>query len=262
MNPLVRAYLDLRNSLDLGLRNLFTWSPRAQEVAEANDGVPEAGWSAPYGLEEARTRMATWRWTRNLAFLEVLDGAGGHPRFQAFLASRTTLRALDIGSKNFDYVDALAGFLSRAAGLRQLALTGIEIDAHRRYTDFRTRRAWAEHYCSFVPGARYLAQGLEDHQETYDVVIWFLPFLTERPLVRWGLPTSLLRPETLYDHAWTLVEPGGVLLLVNLNADEEAIQLDLIRRRGHSHEALGPIRSTHIPERRDQRLTLVWKDPR
>jgi hypothetical protein len=260
VNPITRGLLNLRNSLDWNLRNLFTWSPTAVEVAEDKEAETGASWTGRYTLGEARTRMTAWRWNRNLAFLETLDRVVQEPRVQRFLASRPTLKALDIGSKNFDYVDALAAVLSQAAGRRVLDLTGLEVDAHRRYTDFRTRRAWAEHYCSFVPGTRYLAQGLEDHQGAYGLISWFLPFLTERPLVRWGLPASLLRPGALYDHAYGLLEPGGVLVLVNLNGDEEGLQHGLIQQRGHIFTSLGSVPSTFIPERRDQRVTLVWKD--
>jgi hypothetical protein len=272
MNPLVRSVLDLRNSLDLALRNRITWSPAAHEEAEDHGGLfddlaePaaardfEARALRDYGLGTARDRMASWRWNRNLAFLEVLDRAGQSPRLAEFLRRKPSLRVLDVGSKNFDYVDALAAFFAGFGSRRPVALTGIEVDAHRRYTDFRTRRAWADHYCAGVPGSRYLAQDLEDHREPYDLITWFLPFLTEFPLVRWGLPTRLLRPEALFDHAWGLLEPGGPVLLVNLNAGEAERQHALVRSRGLSPEDLGVVRSTFLPERKDQRLTLVWKD--
>jgi len=255
--------MSLRNSIDFFLRQRLTWSPAARERSE--DPEPFADdtdrrWTEDYGLEAARRRMAGWRWRRNLAVLQLLDRAAAEPLFREALAGGDPLRALDIGSKNFDYVDALAAVLSHG-GRRTVDLTGLEIDPHRRYTDLRTRRAWAEHYCSFVPGARYLPGDLEDHEGSYRVITWFFPFLFRAPLVKWGLPGRLLRPAALLARARALLEPGGVLLIVNLTADEEAEQHRLLGEAGAAFTPVGPVPGRYSPRSADQRLTLVPGSP-
>lgn len=251
------AWTNLRNAADWRLRGLLRWSPSARERAEAKEPATEteAHWERAYGLGPAQEKMTTWRWKRNLAVIEILD------RLPLALADGLRglrePRILDIGSKNFDYVDALHGFFSSFGAPARV--TGLEIDAHRRYTDLRTRRAWAEHYCSTVPGARYLAQGLEDHHDPYEVITWFFPFVTEHPLVRWGLPRSLFRPQTLVDHALGLLVPGGWMVIVNLNAREAEVQHSLLVGRDVEVFDLGVVAGSYSPGARDQRMTLVHK---
>jgi hypothetical protein len=230
MNALFSAWVNLRNSLDWWLRNSLTWSPSAREPAEEKGEADarETHFMANYFLFSARQRMTNSRWQRNLAVLERLESASRSPALDKLLRQTGPLRILDIGSKNFDYVDALAGFFSRCLSHRDVQITGLEIDAHRRYTDLRTRRAWAEHYVSFVPSARYFAADLLNHTETYHAITWFFPFLTEFPLLKWGLPLSLFQPATLLAHAWSLLLPGGVLILVNQTDAELETQCKLL----------------------------------
>lgn len=255
---------DLRTEVDWALRNRLTWSPPARERPEADvatDDPREAAWVERYALGPARDRMTAWRWRRNLAVVEVLEAALSSPALGRFLGRASSVRALDVGAKNFDYVDALGGFWSRAGGRRTVLLTGLEVDAHRRYTDLRTRKAWADHYASSVPGARYLAGDLEFHRERYDAITWFFPFVTEFPLRRWGLPTRLFRPQALFDHAWDLLEPGGVMVIVNLNRDEAARQHEILGRRGVAFDDLGVVPGGFGPNVGDQRVTVVPRAP-
>lgn len=252
------AWIDLRNAVDWRLRGLLRWSPPAQERTEEKDPDTEAEacWVETYSLGPPRERMAAWRWKRNLAVIEILDRVrqGG---LAEFLGSCPGPRVVDIGSKNFDYVDGLYGFFSSFGAPARV--TGLEIDAHRRYRDFRTRRAWAEHYCSSVPGARYLPQGLEDYHNPCDVITWFFPFVTEYPLVRWGLPRRLFRPRALVDHALGLLVPGGWMVIVNLNAREAEVQQALLRARGLTIVDVGVVPGSYSPGAGDQRVTLVRK---
>jgi len=250
VNPILRAWANARNAADFALRNALTWSPPARERAEAKDepDAAEKRWLETYRLAESRDRMTEARWQRNVAALEVLMATRENDVVKTLLRDRPTLRALDIGSKNFDYVDALCGFWSHQNGERSVTLTGLELDAHRRYTDFRTRRAWAEHYASFVPGAHYQAGNLLAHTECYDAITWFYPFVTEFPLLRWGLPLAEFQPLALLEHAFSLLEPGGVLVIVNQSEAESHVQRAFLATLGRSYTVAGP---------REKPITLV-----
>lgn len=250
--------MSLRNALDFALRQRLTWSPPARE----RSGEPEPFaddrerlWTETFGLGPARKRMAAWRWRRNLDALGLLVRAGDHPAVEALRRRRGPLRVLDVGSKNFDYADALSAFWT--TGGVPPRLTGIELDAHRRYTDFRTRRAWAEHYASFVPDARYVAGDVLAWTEPADAVTWFYPFLTRGPLNRWGLPARFLRPRDLLDHVAGLVSPGGVLLIANLNDDEAALQRALLEEAGLPHSDLGAVPGASAAASSGRRLIVV-----
>jgi hypothetical protein len=242
MNSLVRGWVNLRNSLDWALRNSLTWSPPARERAEQLEAPDEAEGKriADYQLESARDRMTWQRWQRNLTVLERLELAANSSALVALLKSTSPLLALDVGSKNFDYVDALQGFWRHREGEREVQLTGLEIDAYRRYTDVRTRRAWAQHYASFCPGARYVVGDLQRHNSRYHVITWFFPFVTEFPLLRWGLPLGLFQPAALLAHALSLLEPEGVLILVNQTDAEVVVQRHLLAELEVAYEAVGP----------------------
>ncbi len=239
MNPLARAVVNARNSVDFALRNALTWSPPAHERAETKDApdAAEKRWIKTYHLAEARERMTQARWHRNLAVLERLERAGGGPELAALLPDRPVLRVLDVGSKNFDYVDALHGFFSHCGGDRKVQLVGVEIDAYRRYTDLRTRQAWADHYCAQVPGADFVAGDVADVSvaalaQPFDVITWFFPFVTEFPLLRWGLPLKFFSPQELLAAVWSRLAPGGVLIVANQNEREADLQRDLLVKLG------------------------------
>lgn len=237
--------MSLRNSVDFWLRQRFRWSPRAVERPESWDDLldpREPDWIDRYRLGETRSRMTWERWRRNLSFLELLDASREAPEFASWLDAQSSIRALDIGSKNFDYVDALAAFWSRG-GSRPLSLTGIEVDPNRRYLDLRTRGAWAQSYCAQVPGAEYRGENLVDHRGTYDVITWFFPFVVLRPLRAWGLPDRLFEPQRLWNHARSLVRPGGWIIVVNWNPNEVEAQRQIAGSSAWSQAVPGSFHS-------------------
>ena len=66
------------------------------------------------------------------------------------------------------------------------------------------------------------------HHQKYDYIIWILPFITEYPLVRWGLPLKYFKPEEMLIHAYNLLNPNGELLIINQGQEEYLIQQNLI----------------------------------
>lgn len=153
------------------------------------------------------------------------------------------LRALDIGSKNFDAAPAIHRVLRReTGGLRPICLTGIEIDAHRVYRSLHSRKDVADYYLSLItePEAphRFLAADYLGHADRYHVVTWFKPFLTPYAHLRWGLPARLLRPEAMTRHLLSGLVEGGVAIIVNQNHHEAKIQRDLLNAAGASFHSL------------------------
>lgn len=274
MNSLLRASLSLRNALDLTLRNLLAWSPPAHETPEPKDALfedfpaalakelarREQDLTSRFQLSSARARMTQARWLRTLSFLEMLEQFAAQPAFAAWKNSGPQTSFLDIGSKNFDYVDALAGFWQLQTG-PAFSLTGLELDAHRRYTDFRTRRAWAKHYVSFWKEVEFRAENLLDHQGQYAAITWFFPFLTEVPLLKWGLPRRFLQPGRLLDKAAEFLPPGGLLLLAHHTAGEQELQLEWLQARPFQVFNLGTVPDSFREGGRQRWLTLAVKTP-
>jgi hypothetical protein len=117
-------------------------------------------------------------------------------------------KVLDLGSKNFVYVPALARFLSQH--FSRYSLTGLEIDPYRVYRDFYRRGDYAKYYASIAVGN--LRGGSEIQYETGDWLLWkptehwdlitcFFPFLYEDLHDRFGLRPSSFSPAKFYEKA-------------------------------------------------------------
>lgn len=227
------------------LRNAWRWSPpvwcRPRALTSLLNTLPVA--VRPFA-EALAGRYALKGWERacdaqgfreSLYVLDVLDRYAG--------TADATQRGLDIGCKNGCY---LPGLQAWSGG----PWDGVELDAHRRYWTLATRRAHGEWVAHALPGCRYLAGDLLDLRGDYGFITWFLPFLHAAPLREWGLPDRFLMPRRLLDHAWTLLTPGGCLLVINQGEHEAEQQANLFQQAGITARALGRIESPLSPFQR------------
>ncbi len=54
-----------------------------------------------------------------------------------------------------------------------------------------------------------------EHNDKYDFIVWFFPFVTEFPLLEWGLPLSKFMPAGMLKHASECLNNNGKILIVN-----------------------------------------------
>lgn len=241
------------------LRGHITWSP---PVIRRSRTLPALLHTLPPALRPAAEMLASRYdlsgWGRgcnaqgfreSLYVLDVLDRYAGSPD--------SARPGLDIGCKNGCY---LPGLQAWSGG----PWDGVELDAHRRYWTLTTRRAHGEFVARSLPGCRYLAGNLLEVRGRYGFISWFLPFLHAAPLQDWGLPNRFLMPQTLLDHAWTLLVPGGRLLVVNQGEAEAQRQAWLFEERGIVAGALGRIESPLSPFQRPRYgfLAIAHQQPR
>ena len=227
------------------LRNILCWSlpvwrqPRA--LASLLNTLPSTvrlvadALAARYDLKGWERACDAQGFRESLYVLDVLDRYAGSPD-----AMRP---GLDIGCKNGCY---LPGLQAWSGG----PWDGVELDAHRRYWTLTTRRAHGEWVAHALPECRYLAGNLLDLHDGYGFITWFLPFLHAAPLREWGLPVRFLMPRRLLDHAWTLLAPGGRLLVINQGESEVERQAELFEQAGIVARALGRIESPLSPFQR------------
>ncbi len=142
---------------------------------------------------------------------------------------KDNIKILDIGAKNWFYVRDLYNFFKYNNFEKEIWLDGIEIDAYRLYTDFHTRRDYALHYTRGLKNCSYIAGDFLNHYDKYDYITWFYPFVTELPLLEWGLPLSKFKPLEMLRHAVASLRPGGIILIKNLNEKEYEIQEKLFQ---------------------------------
>lgn len=148
------------------------------------------------------------------------------------LSNLNSFNILDIGSKNFSYATALYNFFGyyKSTIKREISLDGIEIDPFRIMADFHSRYDYAMYNIANLPNAHYLIGDLLNLTgKTYNLITWFLPFLTETPLLKWGLPIKYLKPKQMFKKAVSLMKPNGIMLLVNQTKNEKELQIKIIK---------------------------------
>ncbi len=159
-------------------------------------------------------------------------------------------RALDVGGKSAAYLPGLATF--RGGGWDV-----VELDAHRRYWDLRTRRAVGEAMAGAFPGCRYHARDVRDHPGSYSLITWLLPFVFLEPHRAWGLPARAFDPAGTLRHVLSTMAPSGQLFIVNQGEEEHAEQGRLLRDAGAPARDVGVVESPLSPFRKRRLGWLV-----
>jgi len=219
---------------------MWTWSPRASLPGPSTlDGLaPEAraradALASRYDLAPLLRACGPTERDESLYVLDLLDrylpGAHG--------------RGLDVGGKNGAYLPGLATFQPGGWDV-------VELDAHRRYWNLRTRRAVGEVMASAFPPCRYLAADIRTVAGHYELAVWLLPFVFVEPHRAWGLAAGAFAPDAVLAHVLGLLAPGAPMLVVNQGEEEHAEQGRLLAGAGVRAEALGRLESPLSPFRR------------
>lgn len=168
--------------------------------------------------------------------------------------SLVKVNCLDIGCKNWFYAKGEYSFFKSFCD--EVYLDGVEIDAHRLYSNFYSRFEVAKFYTKDLLNTKYIAGDLLDINDKYDYIIWFLPFVFKEPLLYWGLPLRHFCPKTLLSHAYFLLKDGGQMLIVNQGKDEMREQKRLLEELTIPFEYMGEIRSRYF-EYKNKRYAFV-----
>lgn len=198
---MLRFLYDLRNRVDFALRShLRLRRPVADDAVLA-------------GVAEQQAEFASW--VRRFPWERFAPGWSGR-----------RLVVADVGCRTFVHAAPLDALLA-SYGL-EATLHGIEFDAWRRFVDLRTRYDYGVFHAARIRDGRYHARDFLTFQEPLDLAFLTEPFVTEDPLLCWGLPLSRLTPRAIFAHAHSLLAPRRGLLLVS-NPDEE----EYAAARGH-----------------------------
>ncbi|MBS4029460.1 MAG: hypothetical protein KGZ58_12590 [Ignavibacteriales bacterium] len=167
-----------------------------------------------YDLSGIQNRSSKTRYIETLTYLDYLTQLLPVNSLQ----QNGELRWLDVGAKNWAYVESIYRLLEKCHS--DFILTGIELDANRLYRDFYRRRDYAHSYIEHLPKAKYIAGNVFTHKKKYDVVSCFLPFVFPEPCLKWGLPLRFFSPTEFLSHLVSLLNENGVLLIINQDEDE------------------------------------------
>jgi len=184
---------DFGNKLLFGLRSQFSLKLRPDRYRERGGQdflQSEFPKELAASLSENSLRL-------NLAYRDLLRKVDWRPETHAG-------QILDLGSKNFFYCVALSNALQ---GLGWSGtLTGLEIDAYRRYANYHRRIDYANYYVglanAFFPRIKVAYEPGDwlrlDAHNSYDLVFCFFPFLFTELHLGWGLPLSTYEPKEFY----------------------------------------------------------------
>lgn len=212
---MIGFFNDLRNNFDFFLRSRITFS-RKNYSEEAGANVDCTGFSK-YNLSLLKD-LSERNIKENLYYLNIFD---------KYLTKKqgSDISLLDIGSKNWNYVKSEYLFASSLSS--NPLLDGIELDAYRLNSRFYSRYEIAKFYTKDLENTNYIAGDFMGHKGCYDYIIWILPFITEYPLQRWGLPLKYFKPKDMLNHALELLKQNGELLIINQGEEEYKIQRNL-----------------------------------
>lgn len=229
-----------RNRLGFGLRNFLRWSPGQYVESGIQTADPFAGQTEmaeharqlleKYGLSSKIAGFGPDRLLETLTYLDWLDTCQTHwpSAFAQAFSHPYGLSWLDAGAKNWAYVQAISAFM-RFHYAGEFRLDGVELDPNRRYTNFQTRRQAALAFSRDIPEAAYHQGDLLEWHQRADVISHFLPFVLKDPHLAWGLPLTYFNPQALLNHLLDILNPGGLLIIVNQGEAEAEAQQSLLQ---------------------------------
>ena len=207
-------YQDFKNNIDFFIRNSTKFSRK--NFIETNQA-------------EIERNSAQNKYTKDILERYFLN------------SQKQNLQILDIGSKNWFYAKGEHEFFSDFSS--DFTLDGVELDAYRLYSNFYSRYEVTKYYIKNLKNTNYIVDDLLNIDKKYDYIIWFLPFVTIKPLQIWGLPKKYFCPEKLLNHAINLLNDGGQMIIINQGENEKEIQKQMLEKSGVDFEFLGEIKN-------------------
>lgn len=256
---MIQFLSNLKNIFDFRIRKLTKFS-RKNYVEKNEDKTDlfkinklkkrEEELVSKYALEEFRQNSTIRNYTDNLYLLDILDT---HLHIQ----NQEQLDILDVGSKNWEYAKAEYYFFK--AHSKNMCLNGIELDAHRLYSNFYSRSEVAKYHIKKLENTEYIEGDFLKQNKKYDFIIWILPFIKKYPHLQWGLPLEYFKPNEMLKHAHECLKKNGQLLIINQGKEEFEIQKQLCKQLSIEIQESHKIQSSFSNYKMDRYLILSNK---
>ena len=250
-------YADFKNNFDFFLRNMITISRKnyvEKGVTIETVFNCDEQKNLYFLLKEKYDLSRLYKYNdinflTNLYFLDIFD--------KYIFPEKKNTSVLDIGSKNWNYAGSEYIFFNKNAD--ELCLNGIELDAYRLCTNLYNRFEISKFYTKDFKNTNYIAGDFMSHYKRYDYIIWILPFITEYPHMRWGLPLKYFKPEKMLEHAFGLLNKGGEMLIINQGENEYIIQKELYARLNINYNDIGEVNNVFSPFKNKRYCTKLIK---
>ena len=188
-----------------------------------------------YDLEPLACLSTRSQYRKNLYLLDSLEKATQGLSLH-FRENRGTT-AIDIGSQDWYYVFALERWLRKhnRSNREPVKLTGIELDAYKLCTGFRSRIDYAIAYAEQTgnPDVRYVVDDFRKwREEGHDILFLFYPLVLRYQQLLWGLPLHVFDPEGIVASAAISIRSGGWMVVFCHTIPEHKRFLDLCQKNG------------------------------
>lgn len=241
----------LRNTIKFSRKNYFLENESKENLFDTVEEIElEDFLFKKYELSYLKNNSACNNYVENLSILNTLDK-------YLEMDFKENLTVLDIGSKNWSYAKGEYFFFKKYCN--NLCLYGIELDSNRLYTNFYSRKEVAEFHIKNLQNTTYIEGNLLEHKKKYDVIIWILPFLTEFPLLKWGLPLKYFKPVSMLNYAYNLLNENGKIFIINQGEEEFDKQIELCNKLHFKHNPIGLIENPFYYYTKDRYLTIIKK---
>lgn len=250
---------NLKNTIDFFFRQKISFSRKNYyEKSESKEGLfakqkaleKEKYLFEKFNLNYLKSNSTRQNYLENLYVLDVFD------KFLE-LDFEDNLKVLDIGCKNWFYAQGEYAFFKKYC--KSLNLDGIELDTNRLYLNFYSRAEVAKFYMRNLVGSNYISRDFLDHDEKYNYIVWFLPFVFESPHSAWGLPLKYFNPGKMLEHAYNSLEANGKILIVNQCESEYVAQQNLCKKNYIPFTPLGEIKSDILQYKYPRYAVLIKK---
>lgn len=251
--------IDIKNRIDFFIRQHLNISRKNYfENNECKDNIfslieameREKFLVDKYNLSSFKNNSTVQNYLENLYKLDLLDR-------HLELEFKDNISILDIGCKNCFYAKSLYYFFKIYCN--QIFFTGIEIDFNRLYSNFFSRFEVAKFHTKDIENAKLISGNLLNHNEEYDFITWFSPFVFEYPHLKWGLPLKHFSPEKMLAHAFSLLNDNGIIFILNQGAEEYDKQKEMYSDLRFDYQDIGEVNSVFFEYEFKYYLTLVKK---
>ena len=242
----MKYFENIKNNIDFFIREHLNFSRKNYtETPEDKVGLfasqkaleKEKTLFEKYDLAFLKTNTTRLNYLENLYVLDILDQ-------NIKIEQKNNLKILDLGCKNWAYAKGEYFFFKKYSP--QITLDGIELDTNRLYTNFYSRGEVAKFNKKPLECTNYIKGDFLNHNEKYDFILWFLPFIFENPHLKWGLPFKYFQPQKMLAHAFQSLNPDGEILIVNQGEVEFEAQKKLCEELKISYSELGELKNEFL----------------
>jgi len=230
----------IRQKIRFSRKNYCAEKENVESIFKGSDKIAsrrEQKLGKKYNLTLLKENTTGQNYKENLYTLDILDK-------YLKVTSSDELKILDIGSKNWFY--AKGEHLFFKAHVNRLEITGVELDAFRLYSNLYSRYEAAQFHIKGLENTKYIADDILNIKGKFHYITWFLPFVKKEPLMYWGLPLKFFMPEKLLRHAYSLLDEGGKMFILNQGEEEYEIQKKLLKNLNIPFEEIGEVKSEFL----------------